>query len=322
MSSICIESLGIESLDPMACDAAPAVSAGIGRRHQAKRGLCHKRLLRRAAVGIAGTGWAFLGASDPGSAAGLRDGAKGSSSLNIAFADAALGSTGLSGISSGFAWPSLVGAVPFEQNYLLGASANDTVGEQFAADVRERLPRFQITFQQAALHNGLDWRLLAAMGYQESTWDPHAVSPTGVRGIMMLTLDTADEMDVDRDNPFESIQGGAEYFGQILEHLPPQIHEPDRTFMALAAYNQGIGHLLDARRLAAELGGSPDRWKDVSAALPLLADERWFSKTRHGFARGKEAVRFVSRVRNYYGMLTSISTDYLPPKFEVASSGM
>lgn len=303
----------IESAGAVVCAGA---MASVGRGDQASRE-SRKSFLRRAALGIAGTGWVFLGASDPG-AAELRSSAP---PPGVAFADGALGRIESSGISFRISSePLTAGAIP--RLLQRDADANDPVTEQFAADVRERLPLFQTSFEQAGRLNGVDWRLLAAMGYQESSWDPHAVSPTGVRGIMMLTLDTADELDVDRDNPVESIQGGATYFEQIRERLPPQIHDPDRTFMALAAYNQGIGHLLDARRLAAELGGSPDRWRDVSAALPLLSDERWFSKTRHGFARGGEAVHFVSRVRGYYGMLTSISTRYTAPKFEVVSTGM
>jgi len=176
---------------------------------------------------------------------------------------------------------------------------------QFTADVQARLPRYRAFFQAAAQRYGLDWRVVAAIGYQESHWDPAAVSPTGVRGLMMLTSETAADLAVtDRENAAQSIKGGARYFQEILKELPPQIADPDRTWMALAAYNQGIGHLLDARALAAQLGGDPDRWLDVRNALPLLSREHWFKKTRYGYARGREAVGFVGNVRNYYDMLS------------------
>ncbi len=179
---------------------------------------------------------------------------------------------------------------------------------QFTADARVRLPRFLALYQEAARRFGLDWRVLAAIGYQESHWDPAAVSPTGVRGIMMLTMETAAGLAVaDRENAGQSIRGGAHYFQEILQQLPPQIAEPDRTWMALAAYNQGFGHLLDARALAAQLGGDPNRWLDVRDALPLLSRERWFKKTHYGYARGREAVAYVGNVRNYYDMLTWMS---------------
>ncbi|MDR3416665.1 MAG: membrane-bound lytic murein transglycosylase MltF [Nevskia sp.] len=175
---------------------------------------------------------------------------------------------------------------------------------RFTADVQELLPRYRGYFVAAGTRCGLDWRILAAVGYQESHWNPAAVSPTGVRGLMMLTTDTAAAMEVNRENAAESIRGGALYLQRILAQLPPQIGDPDRTWMALAAYNQGIGHLLDARELAAQLGGDPNRWVDVRNALPLLTRERWFKKTRHGYARGREAVGFVGNVRNYYDMLS------------------
>jgi peptidoglycan lytic transglycosylase F len=174
----------------------------------------------------------------------------------------------------------------------------------FTADVQVRLPRYRPVFEAAARQYGLDWRMLAAVGYEESHWDPAAISPTGVHGIMQLTMDTAQQMAVDRDVPAQSIRGGARYLRELLTELPPQIAEPDRTWMALAAYNQGIGHLLDARDLAAQLGGDPDRWLDVRNALPLLSRESWFKHMHYGYAAGREIAGYVSNVRNYYDMLT------------------
>ncbi len=311
MSSTCIELSG---------PAASMAAVSPGELRKRKPVLCRKRLLRRAAVGIAGTGWALFGGAHLGHATKPQQAAASTPSLDVALQDGSLRIGGLSGSAPGTAW------IPFANTPVLHhldqpyAIANDSASWQFTADVRERLPLFQASFELAGLRSGLDWRLLAAMGYQESSWDPNAVSPTGVRGIMMLTLDTADELDVDRDNPAEAINGGAAYFQQILDRLPPQIHEPDRTAMALAAYNQGLGHLYDARRLAVQLGGDPNRWRDVKSALPLLAEERWFSQTRHGYARGQEAVRFVSRVNGYYNMLSSLSSDATASM--VASGGM
>ncbi|MDB5986439.1 MAG: rane-bound lytic murein transglycosylase [Nevskia sp.] len=176
---------------------------------------------------------------------------------------------------------------------------------RFADDVTHRLPRYRQQFRNAAQRYGLDWRVLAAVGYQESHWDPDAISRTGVRGLMMLTEDTAAELAVtDRQDPAQSISGGARYLAQILKLLPPEIVEPDRTWMALAAYNQGIAHLEDARQLAAKHGGDPNRWLDVRNTLPLLSRPQWFKQTRAGYARGREAVNFVGNVRNYYDILS------------------
>lgn len=177
----------------------------------------------------------------------------------------------------------------------------------FSEDVAAVLPQYRGDFEEAARRNGLDWRLLAAVGYQESRWNPAAESPTGVRGLMMLTTDTALDLGVDREDGPQSIRGAGRLLQSLYEQLPPQIHEPDRTAMALAAYNQGIGHLLDARDVAVNRGGDPDRWPDVREALPLLGDADWQKTTKYGFARGGEAVAFVDSVRQYYARLSAMA---------------
>ncbi|MDQ7730800.1 membrane-bound lytic murein transglycosylase MltF [Halomonas sp. SpR8] len=167
-----------------------------------------------------------------------------------------------------------------------------------------RLPRYTELFQQSARETGFDWKLLAAVGYQESHWDPDAVSPTGVRGLMMLTNPTASEMGIsDRTDPAQSIDGGARYLRSIKDRLPESITGDDRLFMAMAAYNVGLGHLYDAREIAKRRGGNPDRWADVRAALPLLQQREWHSQTRYGYARGGEPVIYVRNIRRYYEMI-------------------
>ncbi len=174
----------------------------------------------------------------------------------------------------------------------------------FAQHLRKRLPRYETHFREAARTHGVDWRLLAAISYQESQWQPEATSKTGVRGLMMLTRNTAAAMGVsDRLNPRQSIRGGARYFLQIHAGLPETIHEPDRTWFALAAYNVGSGHLEDARELARKTGLDPDCWLDVKKMLPRLAEKRWYTQTRYGYARGGEPVHFVANIRRYYDIL-------------------
>lgn len=180
---------------------------------------------------------------------------------------------------------------------------------QFLQQVRQRLPELLPLFQEAAALHGLDWRLLAAVGYQESHWDPEASSFTGVRGIMMLTRRTANQLGItDRLDPVESIEGGARYFVRLRKRLPSRIEEPDRTWMALAAYNIGMGHLEDARVLTESLGGNPDSWDDVNRHLDLLSQEKWFRQTRYGYARGHEAQQFVQNVRAYMEILIWMDT--------------
>ncbi len=176
--------------------------------------------------------------------------------------------------------------------------------------IKDALPDYEPLFEEAGKKYGLDWRLLAAMAYQESFWDPEAVSPTGVRGIMMLTQTTADHMDVaDRLDPADSILGGAEYIRKMINRMPARIREPDRTWMALAAYNVGINHLEDARIITQRQGGNPDKWNDVRKRLPLLAKYVWYSKTKNGYARGYEPVEYVDRIRTYYDVLVKIDRE-------------
>jgi membrane-bound lytic murein transglycosylase F len=174
----------------------------------------------------------------------------------------------------------------------------------FVAGVRERLPRYLAWFREAATETGLDWRLIAAIGYQESRWDEAATSPTGVQGLMMLTAETAQRVGIlDRRDPRESILGGARYLKLVERTIPKRIPDPDRTWLALAAYNVGYGHLEDARVLTQRRGLNPDRWPDVRANLPLLAQERHYSTLRRGYARGWEPVGFVRNVQTYAELL-------------------
>ena len=187
----------------------------------------------------------------------------------------------------------------------------DYVGTRaFIRHFESRLPRYRQMFEEAGNASGIDWRLLAAIGYQESHWRSHAVSPTGVRGIMMLTQATAEYLDIeDRMDPESSIFGGAEFFARQIERMPDSIGEPDRTWFALGAYNVGFYHIKDARQIVMWQGGDPDAWIDVSAVLPLLAQEKWYSRLQHGYARGWEPVLYVNNIRNYYNILKWITDE-------------
>ena len=183
----------------------------------------------------------------------------------------------------------------------------------FMHHVENRLPKYESLFRDYAREFNMDWRLLAAIGYQESHWRPNAVSPTGVRGLMMLTRNTASHIGINnRLDAEESIQGGAKYFRIVHEKIPERIPEPDRTWFALASYNVGFGHLEDARRLTEGAGRDPDRWMDVKEFLPLLAEKEWYTKTRFGYARGHEPVIYVQNIRRYYDVLARLNQPGIP----------
>jgi len=176
----------------------------------------------------------------------------------------------------------------------------EMASDGFMRHLQSRLPLYQQWFEEAAEQSSQDWRLLAAIGYQESKWNPGASSAAGAKGMMQLTERTASEARV--KNPSDarqSIFGGARYFQYVYGKIPSHIPEPDRTWFALAAYNIGYGHLEDARVLAQKAHRDPDSWENVRKFLPLLEQEYWYTQTENGYARGWEPVRYVDNVRDY-----------------------
>ncbi|MCK4843016.1 MAG: membrane-bound lytic murein transglycosylase MltF [Methylococcales bacterium] len=181
---------------------------------------------------------------------------------------------------------------------------------QFRKHVESRLPFYKPFFKAEALKHDIDWRLLAAIGYQESHWRADVTSPTGVKGLMMLTKRTARQLGIkDRTDPIQSIIGGALYFKLRLESIPAHIQEPDRTWYALASYNVGFGHLKDAMFLTRLRKGDPNKWLDVKESLPLLTQKKWYKKTVYGYARGKEPVGYVENIRSYYALLVWLTEE-------------
>ena len=174
----------------------------------------------------------------------------------------------------------------------------------FKNRINQRLPDFEDMFISATKDTEFDWTLIAAMAYQESHWNPNARSPTGVRGLMMLTRPTAKQLGVtDRLDPHQSLQGGIRYLQQMKKRIPDRILEPDRTKFALAAYNVGYGHLEDARILTERGGKNPDLWDDVAEHLPLLRKRKYFSTVKRGYARGNEPVIYVTNIFHYQNIL-------------------
>jgi len=174
----------------------------------------------------------------------------------------------------------------------------------FVDRIQTRLPRLIPMFKAAASETDTDWRLLAAIAYQESQWDPFAVSFTGVRGLMMLTEDTAQRMGIrDRLDPAQSIMGGAKYYALMRESIDEDVQEPDRSWMAVAAYNLGLGHLRGARQIARSLKRDNTTWVSMRGVLPLLSRPNFARRLKAGRARGGEAVIMTENVRAFYDIL-------------------
>jgi len=190
-----------------------------------------------------------------------------------------------------------------DEKYLGHVGTFDYVDTRaFLHAIDETLPTLKPLFQRYA--NAIDWRLLAAISYQESHWNSQATSPTGVRGMMMLTRSTAESLNVsDRTDPEQSIRGGSEYLMHMMEKVPATIPEDEKIWFALAAYNMGYSHMLDARKLTAKQKGNPDSWADVKQRLPMLSLKRYYNQTSYGYARGQEAYNYVENIRIYQSSL-------------------
>lgn len=186
-----------------------------------------------------------------------------------------------------------------EEKYLGHVGDFDYVDTRtFLNAVDNVLPDLQPLFEKYA--TDIDWRLLAAISYQESHWDNQATSPTGVRGLMMLTKNTAQSLGLtDRLDAEQSISGGSRYLKDMMSKVPETVPEDERIWFALAAYNMGYAHMLDARQLTAKLKGNPDSWAEVKMRLPLLSQKPYYSKTTYGYARGHEAYAYVENIRKY-----------------------
>ena len=174
----------------------------------------------------------------------------------------------------------------------------------FYERLENRLPKYKKHFIGAGEKYDIPWMILAAQSYQESHWNPNATSHTGVRGMMMLTNNTAALLGVeDRVDVKQSIYGGAKYLRVIEKRLPPEIKGKNRWAITLASYNIGYGHVLDAQELARKLNIDPNSWISLKEVLPLLTQKKYFGKLKYGYARGDEPVKYVDAIQNYYDII-------------------
>jgi membrane-bound lytic murein transglycosylase F len=165
-----------------------------------------------------------------------------------------------------------------------------------------RISPFDASLQKYAESYGFDWRLIAAQMHQESRFDPKARSFAGARGLMQVMPRTAEELGVeDLEDPDTGIYAGVLYMARMRDRFEDQIPASERLWFALAAYNVGYGHVRDARQLAAAHGYDPNRWfGNVERAILLKRRRDVASRTRFGYCRCSEPVRYVREIRDRY----------------------
>lgn len=193
----------------------------------------------------------------------------------------------------------------------------------FLMNSNKLLPKYVHLFKQAQDVTSIDWRLLAAISYQESHWDTFSTSPTNVRGLMMLTEATADQMGVtDRLDPKQSIVAGAKYINLLVDTIPDRVPEPDRTYMALASYNIGYAHVEDARVLAQRLKLNPNSWADVKKTLVMLNDPNYYLNAKYGYCGCGQPIVFVESIRSYHNILVRYQPSHNPEqdRYKIASN--
>ena len=173
----------------------------------------------------------------------------------------------------------------------------------FISDMITKLPLYESKFKKAASLNNLDWKLLAAISYQESKWNNNAISPTGVKGLMMLTKNTADMLGVNRLVPDESIIGASRYLKKLSEKYT-EYNEDTKLSMTLGAYNLGPGHIDDIIKLSILDNKSLEDWDTLKKYLLKLNKKQFYKQMKYGYARGWEAVQYIENVKQYYDIIS------------------
>ena len=170
------------------------------------------------------------------------------------------------------------------------------------------LSPYDALVQAQAERYGMDWRMLVSQMYQESKFNPKAVSFAGAEGLMQVMPRTAREMGYkDLFSPENGIAAGAAYMDWLEDRFPGELDVQERLYFTLAAYNAGTGHVRDARKLAARLGYDHMRWfGNVEKAMLKLSQPKYYKNARFGYVRGSEPVAYVREIRDrYLGYLAS-----------------
>ena len=161
---------------------------------------------------------------------------------------------------------------------------------------------YDVYFRQYGEAVGLDWKLLASVSYQESTFNNEGSSWAGAKGLMGLMPSTAASLGIDNEmliDPETNIKAGAEYLRNLILIFNSVENSDERLKLALASYNGGIGHISDARALAEKYGADENVWDgSVEKFIQLKRLEQYYNDTicKNGYFRGDETVEYVRDV--------------------------
>lgn len=189
-------------------------------------------------------------------------------------------------------------------------SFDNTDINDFYTMMETRFPLYSQIIKEASSTYGFDWRLITALAYQESQFDPFAQSNSGAYGFMQITSKTAISLGLtDIFDHEQNIYAGLRHLKKLYNYYG-MASELDRILIALAAYNIGEGHIADAMNLAVKTNMDPNSWASISKVLPLLSERRYYSKAKCGYCRGSEAVNHINQIMNYYEILKKDAIKY------------
>ena len=187
------------------------------------------------------------------------------------------------------------------------SSLNNFEKNKFKDLLIERYPKYDQMFQEASEETMIDKNLLAAISFQESQWDPRAQSNMGVRGMMMVTLETAALVGVEkRLNPEQNIKGGAKYFAMLKEKNIVGETEADQLSTVLASYNLGPTNI---NKIASQINSDVQTvsWTEIREKLKVIKGSELNLVDRESYSRGQQAIDYVDRVKSYYQLLSAHS---------------
>jgi len=187
------------------------------------------------------------------------------------------------------------------------SSLNNFEKNKFKDLLSNRYPKYDVMFQDAADETNIEKNLLAAISFQESQWDPKAKSNMGVRGMMMVTLETAALVGVEkRLNPEQNIKGGARYFAMLKEKNKIGPTEADKLSIVLASYNLGPTNI---KKVAKSIDSNIQDvlWNEIKEELSSINGEDLNLTDNESYSRGQQAIDYVDRIKNYYRLLSAHS---------------